>query len=254
MKERLVGNLREQLMRTVHTAKGADNLSIDVDVLEGRPAIVLTQEVLRSGHDLLVRSHARDAVVSPAKTYGPIDMQLFRVCPCPVWAIGPGAGKPAPRILAAVHTNPEDSTEQDLNRKIIELGLLMAQLEQGSLTILQAWTAVDMVRIYVSSGEFADYVERVRQRTWQELRALTDSFGPRLARSRIEIREGIAEEVITGFVVAEGIDLVIMGTVARRGLSGLLFGNTAERILRRLLCSVLAVKPDGFVSPVKLET
>jgi hypothetical protein len=83
MKERFVSHLREQLAREVHAAKGTENLSISVDVLEGRPAMVLTQEVLRSGHDLLIRSHARDVSVGPAKTYGPVDMQLFRVCPCP---------------------------------------------------------------------------------------------------------------------------------------------------------------------------
>ncbi len=53
--------------------------------------------------------------------------------------------------------------------------------------------------------------------------------------------------------MGEGIDLVVMGTVARGGLAGLLIGNAAERMLRKLPCSVLAVKPDGFVSPVRLE-
>ena len=44
-----------------------------------------------------------------------------------------------------------------------------------------------------------------------------------------------------------------MGTVARTGIPGLLIGNTAETILQRVDCSVLAVKPDGFVSPVGLD-
>jgi len=47
-------------------------------------------------------------------------------------------------------------------------------------------------------------------------------------------------------------DLVVMGTVARTGIAGWLIGNTAEAILEQLQCSVLAVKPHGFVSPVKL--
>jgi len=46
---------------------------------------------------------------------------------------------------------------------------------------------------------------------------------------------------------------VVMGTVARTGLPGLFVGNTAERILTQLDCSVLAVKPEGFVTPVELE-
>jgi nucleotide-binding universal stress UspA family protein len=48
-------------------------------------------------------------------------------------------------------------------------------------------------------------------------------------------------------------DLVVMGTVARTGISGLIIGNTAEAILDQLMCSVLAVKPPGFTSPVKLD-
>ena len=62
---------------------------------------------------------------------------------------------------------------------------------------------------------------------------------------------GEPETVILEFVVSGGIDLVVMWmTVARGGISGLLIGNTAERVLGKLPCSVLAVKPDGFVSPV----
>jgi nucleotide-binding universal stress UspA family protein len=47
------------------------------------------------------------------------------------------------------------------------------------------------------------------------------------------------------------VDLVVMGTVARTGIAGLFIGNTAETILEQLQCSVLAVNPLGFVSPLK---
>lgn len=44
-----------------------------------------------------------------------------------------------------------------------------------------------------------------------------------------------------------------MGTVCRTGAPGLLIGNTAEKILYEVDCSVLTVKPDGFVTPVRLN-
>jgi hypothetical protein len=47
-------------------------------------------------------------------------------------------------------------------------------------------------------------------------------------------------------------DLLVLGTVARTGVSGFLIGNTAETVLNEVNCSVLAIKPDGFVSPVRL--
>ena len=50
-----------------------------------------------------------------------------------------------------------------------------------------------------------------------------------------------------------GVGLIVMGTVSRSGVAGLLIGNTAEEILRQVDCSVLTVKPDGFVTPVTLD-
>ena len=50
------------------------------------------------------------------------------------------------------------------------------------------------------------------------------------------------------------VDLLVLGTVARRGISGFFLGNTAEIILSKVECSVLAVKPVGFVSPVKTQS
>ena len=44
-----------------------------------------------------------------------------------------------------------------------------------------------------------------------------------------------------------------MGTLARTGVAGLFIGNTAETILEQLTCSVLAIKPPGFVSPVTFD-
>jgi nucleotide-binding universal stress UspA family protein len=54
-------------------------------------------------------------------------------------------------------------------------------------------------------------------------------------------------------VQREHVDLLVLGTVCRTGVPGFLIGNTAERILNQGNCSVLTGKPDGFLTPVKLE-
>ena len=46
------------------------------------------------------------------------------------------------------------------------------------------------------------------------------------------------------------VDLVVMGTVGRSGLTGLLMGNTSEEVLDQINCSVLAVKPYSFKTPI----
>jgi len=73
------------------------------------------------------------------------------------------------------------------------------------------------------------------------------------SKIEIHLRRGPAAANI--FAVAEEVeaDLIVMGTVCRTGMAGFLIGNTAESLLSRVTCSVLAVKPPGFQSPVKLD-
>ena len=62
---------------------------------------------------------------------------------------------------------------------------------------------------------------------------------------------GQPEKRIPAFIDENGIDILVMGTVARTGIAGFLIGNTAENVIQELSCSLLALKPKGFVSPVK---
>ena len=55
---------------------------------------------------------------------------------------------------------------------------------------------------------------------------------------------------VLSLVEKHNIELLVMGTIARTGISGLIIGNTAEKLLPQINCSVLAVKPADFDSPV----
>jgi nucleotide-binding universal stress UspA family protein len=67
------------------------------------------------------------------------------------------------------------------------------------------------------------------------------------------VLQGWADQVIPDFAKQHQVDLIVMGTVCRTGIPGFFIGNTAEKILNRINCSVLAVKPEGFISPVELD-
>lgn len=43
-----------------------------------------------------------------------------------------------------------------------------------------------------------------------------------------------------------------MGSVARSGVPGFVMGNTAETIARLIPCSLVVIKPQEFISPVKV--
>jgi nucleotide-binding universal stress UspA family protein len=65
--------------------------------------------------------------------------------------------------------------------------------------------------------------------------------------------KGWARKEVPALATKIEADLVVMGTVGRAGIPGVFMGNTAETILNQLDCSVLAVKPPGFVTPVTLD-
>jgi len=248
LEDELVEHRRERL-QTI--AEGVQNVSVTTELLRGRPGISLIQEVLRSGHDLLIRSHGRHLAAGP-RSFGATDMELLRQCPCPVWLIGPGSPHRPWRILAALHANPEDATEQALNATIVEWALMFKGFGDTQLTLLQAWTAfgASVLRSRMSLEDFAAYVETARQTEDRALAQFLEPFTARLTDVAVELVQGEPEDAIAGFVESHGVDVVVMGTVARTGIAGLVMGNTAERVLQRLRGSVLAVKPPGFETTV----
>ena len=63
----------------------------------------------------------------------------------------------------------------------------------------------------------------------------------------------VPADIVIEHAASERIDSLVMGTLARTGIAGLVNGDTVKTVLSRLNCSVLAVKPGGFVSPVTLD-
>lgn len=233
-------------------AAGITDVPVETRLFAGRGGTALVDEVLASGHDLVVREAARDLVAPRREPSGAVNMELLRRCPCSVLLVGPGGAAGQPGIAAAVNPGTEDGeADQAMNARIAEMASLMADLEGGSVTLLYAWEvfAEGMVRGLGTPEGYADYIAAARRRAEDDLRRFTQSLRGRSSRVRAELRRGEPEDVIPEFVVAEGVDLLVMGSVARRGIAGFFIGNTAERVLPRLPCSVLVVKPGESEPP-----
>ncbi|GAL17372.1 universal stress protein family 1 [Vibrio maritimus] len=61
---------------------------------------------------------------------------------------------------------------------------------------------------------------------------------------------GRADDLIPKCVRERDVDVLVMGTVARTGISGFVIGNTAENVLQSIHCSLVALKPQGFKTPI----
>ena len=266
LQEAAIADSRQQLENAV--APFRSRFAIDVKVLMGTVFLEIIREVLRHGHDLVIRTPEDPAWLD--RLFGSDDMHLLRKCPCPVWLVKHSQSSPYRRILAAVdvdadHPAPDLAIRHELNVKILELAVSLALSEVAELHVAHAWVAIgeSAMRgafLHRPDAEIIGYVEQVRRQHEQGLDDLLDE----VVRSRDQdalqylspqrhLVKGQAQKVIPRLARSLDADLVVMGTVARTGVAGLFIGNTAEAILEQIECSVLAVKPEGFETPVSLE-
>ena len=235
-------------------------------VLRGRRYLEMVREVLRGEHDLLMK----EAEPNESVLFGSTDMHLLRACPCPVWLFKPEhAGRNFAQVLAAVDPAPPPDEadllhlkaelapkDAALDAKILDLAGSLADNEGAELHVVHAWSAPGeaLVRseVMLAQEQVERYVDDSRAEARKALEQLVGGAPRRPGRRSVHLLKGDPADVIAEFAKTAHVDLIVMGTVARTGIPGLLIGNTAETILQRVDCSVLAVKPDGFVSPVTL--
>jgi len=177
----------------------------------------------------------------------------MRKCPCPVWIVKPSKKKHFRKILAAVDLNPHFPEKESLAKQIIALSTSLARDEGSELHVVHVWQLAGESRL---SGRQINK-ERV-DRTLGDIKDASQAALDRLTshypcdRRAVHLIKGRAKEVTPDLVERSGIDLVVIGTVGRSGIPGLLTGNTAESVLNAIDCSVLALKPEGFETPIKV--
>ena len=256
---------KQQLQLETMVASIEKNININARVLTGVAFLALIREVLRQKIDLLIKTVDEAGIMD--KLFASSDMHLLRKCPCPVWLIKSSRQGPYKKIMAAVDFDPfENKPEENaLNRRILEMSTALALSDFSELHIIHIWHAYGESSMrsglaYQPKAYVDDYVDRTRVNHQHSLDTLlagiVDKDGEEVAdylKPKVHLVKGFARDMIPEMVKEQKIDLLMMGTVGRTGIHGLLMGNTAETVLNRIDCSVLAIKPEGFVTPVRLE-
>lgn len=227
------------------------DIAIDADNTESTDFISIIHKVLQHNHDLVIKEETLDRGIDQ------LAMRLVRKCPCPVWIIKQNSGE-FRRIMAAVDVGTENPEGIELNKKIIELTHSLAQREQGEAHYLHAWRLEHEAmmrgpRFKISSQEISEMKEKLSKESMLHLHQLLGHIHVPIQEGNIHLKEGMSEKVIAQAITELKIDVLVMGSVARSGIPGLLIGNKAEKLLSSISCTVLTIKPDGFVSPVTLN-
>lgn len=237
------------------------NMTIHIDVLVGIKFLEVICAVIKDGYDLLIKPAENPDYIE--RLFGSEDMHLLRKCPCPVWMMKAEETSNYECIVAAVDMDPDELklSEQMLNQEVLELASSLALSELASLHLVHVWDepVAGLASLWADKPDEAERSMIEGAHAWHEsaMKKLTQNLRRHIGTEAYEylapwihLPRGEAKKEIPALVKDLNADLVVMGTVARTGIPGFIIGNTAEAILDQLQCSVLAIKPPGFVSPV----
>lgn len=255
--DRLVAEERQRLQ----TLTSALSVPLEIEVCRGKPFLEIIRDVIAGRRDLVVKA-AEAWADAPRSLFTSTDQHLLRKCPAPVWLHMPDMPRPARAVLAAVDVDLEAASQPEtlraLNTHVVETAARMAQLTGATLHVLHAWSAPAEGMMWMWSNapdpkkEVDAYLQSVHAQSRANIDQLVENLAVPPSRLRTHSVRGDARDVVPKKAGSLGIDMLVMGSIARTGIPGFIIGNTAEDVLNRVECSVVIVKPPGYVSPVKV--
>ena len=255
----IVANHRKSTLTKLESiveSKKQKDQRVNLRIFEGRPFIAVIKEVLSRSFDLVMVEPDTGGSVNKL-FFGTTAMNLLRKCPCPVWVFKPAVHGTYRRILASIDTSTKREEERELNKSIMEIAVILAEREDAELHVVHCWEASGetILRSNVPPAQAAlieEYSLFALETASKKLEEFLKSCPYPIKKNAIHLERGVPGRVVPELVHRHHIELVVMGTLGRLGLKGLFMGNSAEKIIDGLDCSVLALKPEGFVSPVRL--
>jgi len=256
----LIEDRQRQLDEAVSSIDNPD-VTIATRVFPGNAVDAIIQAVMTGRYDFLVKRPMPSHGLRQ-RLFGSVDMRLLRACPCPVTISHLKPGGYSRRAVTAVDYSGESQTNARLNEALLDFAAFGLETEFAEMHIVHAWSLYGESLLARGRGKIPperlkDLVEQERAKRQQWLENLVDEYRntldddrSKLFNPKLELLHGDPTVVIPQRVKELDADLLSIGTVSRTGLSGWLIGNTAEAILNRIDCSVVTLKPEGFVSPV----
>ena len=244
---------RKQVLETLSQSIEQSDSVIYTRVLSGIPFAEVIKYVQSGDFDLLIKMACPPAGISE-KLFGSVDLHLLRKCPCPVLIDKPSSAASYQRVLAAVDTNSSET--QGCDDLIMQLATSLSKRENAEIDIVHAWelpyeSTFRSGRFRMAEVELQLLLTLEEERHKARLQALLERYGMTIDDENVHLVKGDAAISINRVAEQNDSDIIVMGTLGRVGIPGLFIGNTAEEIFQTTRCSVLAVKPIGFTSPVE---
>ena len=249
MRKSLINDRKQWLNEIILTIPHND-LAIKTKVIwNNRPFEPIIEHVIQENYDIVIKgTHHHDKLKSVIFT--PTDWHLLRKCPCPVLLVKDHLWPMNGNILAALNVGTDEEEHISLNNKITKEAINLSNIIKGNAHLVNSYPGTP-VNIAIEIPEFNanEYNDSMLRHHQTSMLAHAKAF--EISTEHTHILEGLPEDVIETVAHELDAELVILGTIGRTGLSAALIGNTAEHVIDKLNCDVLALKPDGYKSPLE---
>jgi nucleotide-binding universal stress UspA family protein len=259
--DEIIRQRKQDIKSLISRHKINDLLNIEVKIFTGIAFIDVISEVIEYSRDLLVKAiEPNEGLIETL--FGSTDTKLLRKCPCPVWLIKARVNIVDKKILVGINFESDNPENEQINSDLLRLAGSLALTTDSELHVVHAWRLLheDLFRSHRTLNSESEVDQMVKdeeqnRRVWLEntvnknLSSIDKETSVKL-NPKLHLIEGSAAKVIPELAESLEIEHMVLSTVGRSGIVGYLVGNTAETILNQINCSVLAIKPKGFVSPV----
>jgi len=220
-------------------------------VWHNRPFEPVIEHVLNDNYDVVIKgTHQHDKLKSVIFT--PTDWHILRKCPCPVLLVKDHQWPANGNIIAALNVGSDEAEHQSLNRKITEEAVCLANLIGSNVHLVNSFPGTP-VNIAIEIPEFNSNEYNKTMLSHHEKAMARHAEQYDISSEFTHVKEGLPEDVIDNVSHDLDAELVVLGTIGRTGLSAAFIGNTAEHVIDRLNCDVLALKPEGYRSPLDIN-
>lgn len=247
MRQMVIDEKQKWLDEVIAKVSPSFNVTSKV-VWHNRPYEAIINQVIENDFDLVIKgTHQHDKFKSVVFT--PTDWHILRKCPCPILLVKEHEWPKNGNILAALNIGSDEVEHSSLNSKITNQAKQLANVIDGNLHLVNSYPGTPInIAIEVPEFDASEYNAVMLNHHKEAMKNHADKFDVILDNTHIG--EGLPETVIEEFATKLDAELVVLGTIGRTGLSAALIGNTAEHVIDQLKCDVLALKPDGYVSPL----
>ncbi len=218
-------------------------------LLEGKSSDEITKYALSHDIDLVIR-YRKGAASKRRGMVGQTAYKLLGICPVPVLLVAPEQPVEPNSVLACVDLN-DDLT---LNSKIVSIARAIKLNPEQQPNVLYCWDLFghEFLKHRMNSQEYDEMVQRIEAEQRLRFDEMIRQLGLDASKPGIDMVFGPPQYAIPDYSDQHNADLVVMATVAPRSFGNKLLGSTVENTLHDLKCSILAIKPDGFESPLSL--